>query len=150
MEILLVEDNWETLQALQDIILSYGHQVTGFDNAEDALEEYKRKFYPIIITDIQLPGMYGLEFCKQIRDLPEGKYSFIIVETGFAEPHELNPLLEFGADDYIQKPIDMELFLVRLQIAEELVKERLEHKKLEEENKKLKLEIEKIKNEGAK
>jgi PAS domain S-box-containing protein len=137
MKILLVEDDTKFCQLLKNVIETMENSdeldVEEFYTAEAALQAYQKEFYPIIVTDIDLPEMDGMEFCRNIREMPEGDDSIIIVETGVIEPKELNKVLQAGADDYIFKPLDMTLFEIRLQIAIKNSKERLMRKSVQKE-----------------
>ena len=131
MKILVLEDDSKVRLLLKSIIESYNYTTIEFIKAEDALIEYKKSFYPIIIVDVDLPGMNGLDFCRQIRKLPRGEDSIIIVETGVVVPERLQEVLSAGVDDYIFKPIDVKLFKIRLEIAVKQSHDRIERRKME-------------------
>ena len=133
MKLLIIEDDFEVLELLKDLAISAGYEVKAFDNAKDALEAYSHEFFPLIVTDLGMAGIDGWEFCRRIRQMPNGEYSVILAESGFVEPYKLKGILDAGADDYIQKPIDLQRFLIRLEVAERLVKERLARRKVERE-----------------
>jgi len=126
MNVLVVEDDDLMMDSLCANIKNRGHSVKACKDAETALEEYQHIFYPLIITDIGLPGMNGIELCRHIRSQPKGKYSYILVNTGLIEPENLREALDAGADDYLTKPLDFKMINVRLQIAERHGKDRLE------------------------
>jgi DNA-binding response OmpR family regulator len=141
MEILILEDDESTSEFFSDLVISLGYDVETCTDAKSALEAYKKKFYPLIITDIGLPGMNGFEFCEKLRQLPRGDESAILVATGLVKPYEIRKALDAGADDYISKPIDVELLIIRLEVGERLAKERMARKQAE---KSLKEALEKL------
>ena len=133
MKLLIVEDELDVLELLRDLAISAGYEVAAFDSAKNALDAYQKEFFPLIVTDLGMPGIDGWEFCRRIRQMPNGEYSVILAESGFVEPYKLKGILDAGADDYIQKPIDLQRFLIRLEVAERLVQERLNRRKAEKE-----------------
>jgi len=74
MKILIVEDEPSSRLLLEKQLSLWGHEVIGCADAEIALEMYQQTFYPLIITDLGLPGMDGLELCRRIRTFPHGKH----------------------------------------------------------------------------
>jgi len=133
MKVMVIDDDILLSDTLKDIIAARGNQVKTFTSAETAIEEYKKKFYSLIVIDIGLPGMDGLSCCKQIRTFPKGKYSVLLVTTGMTHPESLRESLEAGADDYLKKPFDLELLKIRLEIAEKQGLDRLERMLADEE-----------------
>jgi signal transduction histidine kinase len=126
MKVMVIDDDILLSDTLKDIIAARGNQVQTFTSAEAAIEVYQETFYSMILIDIGLPGMDGLECCRQIRALPKGKYSVLLVTTGMTQPDSLRESLDAGADDYIKKPFNLELLKIRLEIAEKHGLDRLE------------------------
>jgi DNA-binding response OmpR family regulator len=112
----------------EEQIRSFGYDVTVRPNAEAALEIYQRTFYPLIIVDLGLPGIDGLDFCRGIRVLPQGDRSMILVMTGRDELKYLQAALDAGADDYLTKPVSMEMLQVRLTIITQQSRNRARRK----------------------
>ncbi len=132
-KVLVVEDDRPTRMLLQRIIHARGHEVTGCESAEAALEILEKEFFPLITLDIQLPGMSGLELSRLLRSRPMGSYYYILVGTGNNRPEDLREILDAGADDYIGKPYHPALLDVRLTVAEAAVQEVARRKRLEDE-----------------
>jgi signal transduction histidine kinase len=126
MKVMVIDDDILLSDTLKDIIVARGNQVKTFSSAEDAIKEYNEMFYSMILIDIGLPGMDGLECCRRIRALPRGKYSVLLVTTGMTQPDSLKESLDAGADDYIKKPFNLDLLKIRLEIAEKHGLDRLE------------------------
>ena len=126
MKVMVIDDDILLADTLKDIIVARGNQVKTFTSAEAAIKEYQATFYSMILIDIGLPGMDGLECCRQIRAIPKGKYSVLLVTTGMTHPDSLRKSLEAGADDYIKKPFNLDLLKIRLEIAEKHGLDRLE------------------------
>ena len=133
MKVMVIDDDLLLSETLKDIIVARGNQVKTFSNAEDAIEEYQHQFYSLILVDIGLPGIDGLECCKKLREFPKGKYSVLIVFTGLTQLESLRESLNAGADDYLKKPFDLETLKIRLEIAEKQGLDRLERMLSDEE-----------------
>jgi len=118
---LLVEDDASTRAVLEAILRSRGYAVTATGDAETAWPLCQAAAYPLMVLDWLLPGMDGLQLCRQLRGLPHGDRSVVIVLTGRDQPQDLQAVLDAGADDYLAKPVDPERLHVRLAIAERQV-----------------------------
>ncbi len=101
-KILIVEDEASILVALEDDLALEGHDVTGERNGARGLEKARRGAFDLIILDLMLPGLDGLEVCKQLR--AAGNSTPILILT--AKSLEVDKVLglELGADDYVTKP----------------------------------------------
>jgi len=131
LPVLVVEDDRPTRLLLERMIRARGHDVHGCESAEAAAELLREVFFPLIILDIQLPGMSGLEFSRLLRQQPTGKYYYILAGTGNNRPDDLRQVLDAGVDDYIAKPYHPGLLDIRLAVAEAAVKDIAERRHLE-------------------
>ncbi|MBD3306666.1 response regulator [candidate division KSB3 bacterium] len=132
MKILIVEDEPLSRFFLEQQIRAQGHDVTTCPNAEAALEVYQHTFYPLLVLDLGLPGMDGLELCRRIRALPQGDQSMILVITARDTLEDLQAVLEAGANDYMLKPVNQELLTVRLLIIEQQFANLIQRQRAEE------------------
>ncbi|MCP4402604.1 MAG: response regulator [bacterium] len=128
MNTLLVEDNSSERSLCEEQIRSFGYDVTVCPNAEAALDAYQQTLYPLIIVDLGLPGIDGLEFCRRIRMLPQGDRSKILVMTGADDLKYLQTALDAGASDYLTKPFSMDMLRVRLTILTQQFRHRVQRK----------------------
>jgi len=133
MEVLLVDDEILILELMTIYLQERNYQVTTAQDAETALKYCQNNFFSMMIVDICLPKMDGFEFCRRLRKLPNGKYSYILMHTALDNPEHLKLALEAGADDYLIKPINHELLSIRLDISEHIIKNRYITLKAEEE-----------------
>ena len=108
--VLIVDDEEAILNMLNTYFSSKTDwQVTLANSGEEALKILKKKRYPIIVTDLKMPEMNGLQLCKHIRET--NPLSYIIAMTGFQDFFELKNCRAVGFDDYFKKPFDFnELF----------------------------------------
>mgnify|MGYP000391297602 CR=1 FL=1 len=119
--ILLVDDD-EAAQELSSVYAQHlGYMTNASPSAEAALKRMRDDFCPIVITDLNMPGMGGLALCHELRSRKWPGYVYIIVLTG--EDHEdgLVAALEAGADDYLRKGCQAAEMRARLQVAERIV-----------------------------
>lgn len=144
MKTLIVEDSPETREVLQTYLHTLGHEVTVCPDAESALEACQQEFYPLIISDLSLPEMDGLELCWRIRALPRGELCMIMIITGFDEPELLERVLNAGADDFLVKPLRMKTLQIRVVIMEREYQYRVQRRKVQEELLKYREQLEEV------
>ena len=120
MKVLAVDDSRSMRFALESSLISLGHEVRLCETAEEALEEFRNNTYHLAVLDWILPGMNGLELCREMRRLPGGDACIILMITSRDRQEDLEAVLEAGADDYLAKPVDEKLLLTRLKVAERM------------------------------
>lgn len=126
MKILLVEDHPESRRNLERLIAKRGHDVTAVGSCEEAKDILTRESFPFLILDWMLPGQSGIDFCRELRARPHGDEKFILLVTAKADTADLEAALAAGANDYLTKPIDVDLLSVRLSVAERQIRELME------------------------
>jgi len=104
-KILLVDDEPDILQLLSYNLAAEGYQLETARNGLKAIEKAKAFLPDLIILDLMMPEMDGIEACFEIRKIPELKHCAIAFLTARSEDHSQIAGLEAGADDYITKPI---------------------------------------------
>lgn len=112
MKLLLIEDDIKTLQSIRQGLEENGYEV---DIAYDGLIGKilaKRHFYDLIVTDIIVPGMNGVQFCQTLRQ--EGIRTPVIMLTALGSIQEKLLGFDAGADDYLVKPFDFSELLARI------------------------------------
>lgn len=115
IKILLVDDEEDILELLQYNLEKADFKVLRASNGEDALEIARKEEPDVILLDIMMPRMDGVETCRRLRAMPGGDRPFIIFLTARSEEYSEIAGLEAGADDYVTKPIKPRLLLARLQ-----------------------------------
>ena len=106
MRIMVVDDNDQSLQSLSLVLGDLGHDVRAFSNPVEAFEVATHAFYPLIITDIRMPGMDGLELLTRLKENELAKDSDIVLITGHGDMQTAIDALRRGAYDYLNKPIN--------------------------------------------
>ncbi|MHA4869897.1 response regulator transcription factor [Duganella sp. PWIR1] len=113
--ILLVEDDPDISTPLSGFLRSKGYPVHVADSAEAALSLLEHEPVDLVLLDVMLPGMDGLELCRRMRAADGGPA--IIMVSALAEPTDKVIGLELGADDYVAKPFDLRELLARIRTA---------------------------------
>jgi len=107
LNILAVDDNPANLKLLGVLLTDLGVNVTSCENGLKAVSLAKEQEYDLILMDIQMPGMDGVEATQKIRELKTGAHKApIIAVTAHALSNEKQALLNSGMDDYVTKPIN--------------------------------------------
>lgn len=112
-KILLVEDDPNLADGLLINLEAEGYQVMHVSNGSEAIPEFKRGSFDLILLDIMLPGTDGLTICKRLR--AEGHKVPILFITARGQTDERIEGLVAGGDDYITKPFEMAELLARIQ-----------------------------------
>ncbi len=114
LQVLVVDDE-ENIQELIRLGLRYeGFQVESASNGPDAISAAQRLNPDLIILDLMLPGMDGLEVCRRLRINPTTQDIPILMLTAKDEVHDRVVGLDTGADDYLTKPFDFEELVARV------------------------------------
>ncbi len=112
--ILVVEDEEDIQQLVSFHLIKENFFVLCADDGDECLEKFEREHVDLIILDIMLPGISGLELCRIIRKDPRGKHVPIIILTARSEERDVVEGLETGADDYITKPFSPKVLVARV------------------------------------
>ena len=105
MKILVIEDTPSELKLAQHVLASEGHQVSGADAAEAALRAVKENRPQLILLDLVLPGMQGLELARRLKTDPDTRGIHIVAVTSFPERYPREAALAAGCDGYFVKPL---------------------------------------------
>ncbi len=109
--ILVVDDEKSLRHMLQCVILDAGYECSIAENGEDALKFLEQHTADVVITDIDMPEIDGIELTRIIR---ENYTSDVIVMTGYAKDMSYENVIEQGARDFIQKPFSLKEMVIRL------------------------------------
>ncbi|MHC1746135.1 MAG: sigma-54-dependent transcriptional regulator [Negativicutes bacterium] len=119
MRILVVDDDKDSRVAISWFLRDQEHEVTECANAKEALALVSIEDYPLVLTDINMPNMSGMELLLSISALPESWRTDVVLFTGYGDMKSAIDALRAGAYDYLLKPIDaQELALVIDRVSE--------------------------------
>ncbi len=113
-KILIVEDEQDILQLVKLYLEKEGFRTTTAVNGAEALKKVKEDKPDLIVLDLMLPELDGLEVCKRLRSVPETAMLPIIMLTAKAEESDTIIGLELGADDYVAKPFSPKALVARI------------------------------------
>lgn len=115
--ILIVDDEEDILDLLEYNLKGQEYEVIKALDGEEALKLIPKEKPELVLLDIMMPNLDGIETCRRIRQLPEGKDIYVIFLTARAEEYSEVAGFEAGADDYIAKPIKPRVLLKRIEAA---------------------------------
>jgi two-component system sensor histidine kinase RpfC len=111
LKVLVAEDNPVNQTVVQRILQSSGHEVTIVENGEDALDELESGGFNIVVADMRMPGMNGLEAMKIHRFTEHGQRTPWVMLTGDATQETMDECKAAGVDAYLTKPINPKMLL---------------------------------------
>lgn len=103
-EILVVDDQLENRDSLMKLLACVGFPVTGADNGEEAIQSWQQRHQKLILMDVHMPVMDGLEATRRIKADPAGADTRIIVLSASAMDDDRRKIAETGADEFLAKP----------------------------------------------
>ncbi len=113
-KILIVDDEQDIIEFLKYNFEKEGFKVYTASNGNEGKKVAKKTKPDLIILDIMMPGMDGVELCQELRDIPEFENTLIIFLTAREEDYSQIAGFEVGADDYITKPIRPRVLIARV------------------------------------
>ena len=124
--ILIVEDDLSMKEFLNDLLTSEGYNVDSSIHGGDAKKKVERKSYDIVITDVVMPEVDGIEVLRYVKE--KSPDTSVIVITGYSTIKQAVELVKMGADDYFNKPFDNDAVLL-------VIKKALKHRKFLQDSK---------------
>ena len=123
--ILLAEDDPVTRMPMTRFLKKAGYEVDAVANGSEALDKMTRRYYPMLVTDWEMPEMDGVTLCKAIRNLQLDGYVYALLLTARDSKENIIAGLEAGADDYLVKPVHEPELIARLNAGRRIL--NLEH-----------------------
>src|SRR5436853_5845273 len=121
MRVLIAEDDRDSRELLSWILQKLGYQVVAAANGKEAWDAFRRGRFRLVISDVLMPEIDGLELCRRIRTHKQSKYTYIIVITALIGKKDYLEGMEAGADDFVTKPFDPDELKARLRVAERII-----------------------------
>jgi two-component system, OmpR family, alkaline phosphatase synthesis response regulator PhoP len=114
IKILLVDDEQDILEIVGYNLSQEGYQISTAVNGKEAIAKAKKELPHLIIMDVMMPEMDGMEACENIRKIPELSHVIITFLTARSEDYSQVAGFDAGADDYITKPIKPKLLVSKV------------------------------------
>lgn len=114
-QILVVDDEDDILELVRYNLQKAGYRVTCSGNGGDAVKSARGNVPDLVVLDLMLPGLDGLEVCTLLKNDPKTRDAAIVMLTARGEEPDIVRGLELGADDYITKPFSPRILLARIQ-----------------------------------
>lgn len=121
MKILIADDSQLIRVYLTKMLNGLGHEVVQTTDGLEAWAAIEKEYFPVVITDWQMPRLDGLGLCAMIRARPADKYSYVILITAHGAAENYAAGIKAGADDFLQKPCDENYLAARLLVAQRIV-----------------------------
>ena len=112
MKIIVVDDDVIMLQAIKTMLTKEGYQVFATTDAEDAIETIKEEEFDLVISDIMMPYISGIELLSAIK--AENKKIPIIIVSALDQKEVILTAFQEGAEDFVKKPISLSELLLRV------------------------------------
>ena len=113
-KILIVDDEKDIIELIDYNLTQQGYRTDGAVSGEEALEKIRRKAPDLILLDLMLPGLSGLDVMISLRKEPSTETIPVIMLTAKGEEADIVTGLEMGADDYISKPFSTRILIARI------------------------------------
>ena len=123
--ILLAEDDPVTRMLMTRFLKKAGYEVDAACNGSEALDKMTKRYYPMLVTDWEMPEMDGVALCKAVRNLQLDGYVYALLLTARDAKEHIIAGLEAGADDYLIKPVHEPELIARLNAGRRIL--TLEH-----------------------
>jgi len=121
MKILIAEDDSVTRASLRLTLQKFGHEPRVVQSGQEAWETLLVEYFPVLITDFQMPDMDGLVLTQKIRARPQTEYTYIIMLSALSSRDNYLDAVVAGVDDFLAKPLDAAIMAARLHVAERIV-----------------------------
>ncbi|MDG1992152.1 MAG: response regulator [Pirellulales bacterium] len=112
--ILVVDDEEDLLELVRYTLAKEGHSITCVDTGEKAVDSVRQRLPDLIVLDLMLPGIDGLEVCRRLKRDSKTREVPIIMLTAKSEERDVIIGLDGGADDYVTKPFSPRVLLARV------------------------------------
>jgi len=117
MRVLVADDDLLFCELLRELLRSFGHECVAVANGDAAWDHLVADGADVVVSDWQMPGLNGIEFCERIRRHPEIAYPYFILLTARGDRLDILTALQAGVDDHMAKPLDLDQLEARLVVA---------------------------------
>lgn len=122
LNILVVDDSPSILALLRSYLLAQGHAVASADDGEQALAMFDRIAPDLVLMDVVMPGLDGIEVTRRLRESSGSRWVPIILLSALSTEQDVVRGLEAGADDYLSKPINLAVMQAKIRSFQRIVR----------------------------
>ena len=115
--VLVADDDPTIVLLLEHALEGLGRSFDAVEDGEAAWRLWQEKRHGLVVLDIEMPGLDGLDVCRRIRGADPAHQTYILIVTGRDRAADLEAVLDAGADDYVTKPTTGQRLVARLRIA---------------------------------
>lgn len=115
LHILVVDDDAFSIAPVLGFVEKFGHGVTHVKSGRDAIAAFVARQPDMILMDVMMPGMDGIEATREIKRLAGDRWVPLIMMTGLGSKQDILAGFEAGADDYLPKPVDLDILYARME-----------------------------------
>jgi CheY-like chemotaxis protein len=112
-KILVIDDDKDLLDITQTLLVKQGFEVETNANWDDALQKIETFQPQLILLDVFLNGIDGLDICRQLKSMPHTKHIPVMIFSGYPRVAE-SVIYEYGADDFIAKPFEVSDLITKM------------------------------------
>ena len=121
MRVLAVDDDPLSLKMLERHLIRAGHEVLVARDGDEALRMALDKTPQLVVADWMMPGLDGVDLCRALRQIPDGRRIYFLLLTGKDDETEVIQAFDAGVDDYVTKPFNPRILLARIQAGSRIV-----------------------------
>ncbi|MBN1277416.1 MAG: response regulator [Deltaproteobacteria bacterium] len=112
MKILVVDDELPVCDFLEEFLSLHGHEVSTAMSGEEAVSSFRKNRAHVVLMDIKMPGISGIDALRMIKDIESNTGVFIL--SAFGDPYTKQKAFQSGADFFMEKPIEIDILLQEL------------------------------------
>jgi len=121
LNILVVDDSPSIVALLRSYLTAQGHTVTAAEDGESAIAAFTRQSPDLVLLDVVMPGMDGIEVTRRVRELSRERWVPVILVSSLQTEQDVVRGLEAGADDYLPKPINLGVLKAKIRSLQRIV-----------------------------
>jgi DNA-binding response OmpR family regulator len=112
--VMIVDDDWMNREIIEAYLLNADYEVISAHSGEQALELAAQKSPDLVLLDVRMQGINGIEVCRRLKTHPNTRLTPVLIVTALSSEQEKVDAIAAGADDFVPKPLDSTMMLNRI------------------------------------